>query len=40
MENLKLSNEMRLKIKGKNWIPPTYLPSKELNERLPQPHKP
>jgi hypothetical protein len=35
MEDLKFSSEMRLKKKRKNGIPPTYLASKELNEKLP-----
>ncbi len=40
MEDLKLSSEMRLKKKRKKKrIPPNYLASKELNEKLPQPHK-
>jgi hypothetical protein len=38
MEDLKLSNEMRLKKEGqKMGIPPSYMTSKTLNEKLPKP---
>jgi hypothetical protein len=39
MEDLKFSSEIRLKKKGqKIEIPPTYITSKALNEKLPNPH--
>jgi hypothetical protein len=40
MENLKLLSEMKLKKEGKNGIPPTYMKSKALNEKLLQPNEP
>jgi hypothetical protein len=38
IENLKLSNEMDWKKRGRNGIPPTYIASRAFKEKLPQPH--